>query len=159
MKSTIFIVWIVAITALSVMPYSKNGTVSLKLTGSGMILHFIAYFAASALIYWVFIKGPQIAQITVIKKDTLFSILIPSFTIFMFSVVLETAQYYLPYRTFNPIDIAANASGRLFFVLIWISLWKRGMRRWETQDRKGPQISRITPVPSPGATGQARIRG
>ncbi len=125
MKSTIFIVWIVAITALSVMPYSKNGTVSLKLTGSGMILHFIAYFAASALIYWVFIKGPQIAQITVIKKDTLFSILIPSFTIFMFSVALEIVQFYLPYRTFNPMDIAANASGVAFFVLAWTVFWRR----------------------------------
>ena len=120
MKSTIFIVWIVAITALSVMPYSKNGTVSLKLTGSGMILHFIAYFAASALIYWVFIKGPQIAQITVIRKDTLFSILIPSFTIFMFSVVLEIVQFYLPYRTFNVYDVVANGLGIGAFCLIYL---------------------------------------
>ena len=96
MKSTIFIVWIVAITALSVMPYSKQGIVSLKLTGAGMFLHFIAYFAGSALFFWFF------------RKNTLFSILFSSFSIFMFSVVLETAQYYLPYRTFNPIDIAAN---------------------------------------------------
>jgi len=138
MKSTIFIVWIVAITALSVMPYSKKGmVVSLKLTESGMVLHFIAYFAGSALLYWVFRKGPQIApvrssgptgqaQITVIKKDTLFSILIPSFTIFMFSVALEIVQLYLPYRTFNPIDIAANASGILFFIICWAVFFRSG---------------------------------
>ena len=113
-KSTVFVIWIVAITALSVMPYSKNGAASLKLTGSGMVVHFVAYFVGTALFCWVF------------KKDTLFSILIPSFTIFLYSVVLEIVQLYLPYRTFNPIDIAANASGIFFFVICWAVFFRSG---------------------------------
>jgi len=93
-KRALFIIWLMSITALSVLPYSKNGIVSLKLTGSGMVLHFVGYFVASSLFYWAF------------RKDTLFSILISSFTIFLYSVVLEIVQYYLPYRTFNPIAIS-----------------------------------------------------
>ena len=106
-KTIIFVIWLVAITALSVIPYSKNGTASLKLTGSGMVLHFVGYFVASSLFYWAY------------RKDTIFSILFSCFSIFMFSVVLEIFQYYLPYRTFNPIDIAANGLGIFFFVICW----------------------------------------
>ena len=86
-NSLIFITWILAITALSVIPYSKNGIASLKLTESGMILHFVGYFVASSLCYWAF------------RKDTLFFILFSCFSIFLFSVVLEVVQLYLPYRT------------------------------------------------------------
>jgi len=107
-KSLIFVIWIAAITALSVIPYSKNGIAFLKLTESGMILHFVGYFVASSLCYWAF------------RKDTLFFILFSCFSIFLFSVVLEIVQLYLPYRVFNPMDIAANALGIFFFVAIWM---------------------------------------
>ena len=113
MKSTIFISWIVAITALSVMPYPKNGTASFKLIDSGMIMHFVAYFVATVLFYWAS------------KKNTVSSILFSCFSIFLFSVALEVVQLYLPYRTFNPVDIAANGSGIFFFVIIWMVCWKK----------------------------------
>ena len=106
-KIMIFIVWIVAIAALSVIPYSKNGIASLKLTESGMVLHFVGYFVASSLFYWTY------------RKDTLFSILFLCFSIFIFSVLLEIVQFYLPYRTFNPKDIVANALGIGFFIICW----------------------------------------
>ena len=32
------------------------------------------------------------------------------YPVFPYGAVLEIAQLYLPYRTFNPLDIAANAS-------------------------------------------------
>ena len=107
-KSLIFVTWIVAITVLSVIPYSKNGIASLQLTESGMDLHFVGYFVASSLCYWAY------------RKDTLFSVLFSCFSIFLFSVLLEVVQLYLPYRTFNPTDIAANALGIFFFVVIWL---------------------------------------
>jgi VanZ family protein len=77
-----------------------------------MVLHFVAYFIATGLLYWAF------------KKDALFSVLIVSFTIFLYSVVLEFVQLYLPYRTFNPMDIAANGVGVVLFVLAW-AIFKR----------------------------------
>ncbi len=55
-KNLVFVTWIVAITALSVIPYSKNGIASLKLTESGMVLHFVGYFVASSLCYWAYRK-------------------------------------------------------------------------------------------------------
>ena len=106
-KSPIFVIWIIVITALSVIPYSKNGIASFKLTESGMVLHFVGYFLASSLFYWAY------------RKDTLFSILFSCFSILMFSVVLEIVQLYLPYRTFNPKDIVANALGIGFFIICW----------------------------------------
>ena len=132
MKSTIFSIWIVAIAALSVMPYSKNGAASLKLTESAMVVHSIAYFVGSCLLYWT------------LRKDTLFSILFSCFSIFLFSVVLEIFQYYLPYRTFNPIDIAANGVGVVFFVICWAVF--NGMKKKElgiSKEEIGPQISQI----------------
>jgi len=116
MKITIFSIWIVAIAALSVMPYSKNGAASFKLTGSGMVVHSIAYFVGSCLLYWT------------LRKDTLFSILFSCFSIFLFSVVLEIVQFYLPNRTFNPMDIAANGFGIFFFVICWATFWKKRFR-------------------------------
>ena len=37
----------------------------------------------------------------------------------MFSVVLEIVQLWVPARTFNSVDIAANGLGVGFFVLVW----------------------------------------
>ena len=115
MKSTIFIVWIVAITILSIIPHANDGEgLSFKLTESGMFLHFGAYFVGTALLCWAF------------KKDSVFSILIPSFTILLYSVVLEFVQLYLSYRTFNPMDIAANGLGIFFFVICWAVFFRSG---------------------------------
>jgi len=107
-KSLIFVTWLAAITVLSVVPYSKNGIASLKLTESGIVLHFVGYFVASSLCYWAY------------RKDTLFSVLFSCFSIFLFSVVLEIVQLYLPYRTFNPKDVAANGLGISLFVVFWL---------------------------------------
>ena len=52
-----------AITTLSVMPYSRDGAASFKLTESGLVVHFMAYFVAAVLFYWAFIKGPQITPV------------------------------------------------------------------------------------------------
>ena len=116
MKSMLFTIWVVAITALSVMPYSRNGAASFKLTESGLVVHFVAYFIGSVLLYLAY------------GKDTLFSILISSFTIFLYSVVLEVVQFYLPYRAFNPIDIAANGGGVVFFVICWAVFFRSGKK-------------------------------
>jgi len=31
--------------------------------------------------------------------------------VILFGIVIECIQYYIPYRTFNPVDIFANVSG------------------------------------------------
>jgi len=126
-KTIIFVVWIVVIAILSIVPHAnEGGGLSFKLTDSGMVLHFGAYFIAASLLYWAFIKGPQISQISAdCRERETKIILISSFTIFLYSFVLEIVQIYLPYRTFNPVDILGNASGIAFFVLAWLVFWRR----------------------------------
>jgi hypothetical protein len=102
-----FIIWMLAITVLSVLPYSDVGIVSYKLTSSGMVVHFVAYFVAAGLMYWAY------------RRDSLSFILFCGLIIFIFSVILESVQLCLPARTFNPVDIAANGLGIGFFVLVW----------------------------------------
>jgi VanZ family protein len=74
---------------------------------------FVGYFVAVVLFYLAY------------KKDSVLSILYSCFLIFLFSVVLEIVQLYLPYRTFNPVDIAANGVGIVFFAIIWMVCWKK----------------------------------
>jgi hypothetical protein len=40
--------------------------------------------------------------------------------IFLFSMILEVVQFYLPYRTFNVYDVVGNGIGILSFVFIWV---------------------------------------
>jgi hypothetical protein len=54
----------------------------------------------------------QVSKITFIWNSGLL--------IFLFSVVLEVVQFYLPYRTFNVYDVVANGIGILFFVVAWM---------------------------------------
>ena len=75
-------------------------------------------------------------QITRIRKDTLFSILISCFSIFMFGVVLEFVQFYLPYRTFNPVDIAANGGGVCLFLVMWAA-FKRNRKEELGMSKEG----------------------
>jgi hypothetical protein len=102
-----FIIWMIAITVLSVLPYSDDGIVSYKLTGSGMVVHFVGYFVAAGLLYWAY------------RRDSISFILFCGLIIFVFSVALEVVQYYLPFRTFNLVDIAANGLGIGLFVFLW----------------------------------------
>ena len=64
MKSMIFTIWVVVIAVLSIIPHANDdGGLSFKLTESGMVLHFAAYFVGTALVFWAFIKGPQITPV------------------------------------------------------------------------------------------------
>ena len=94
------------ITVFSVLPYSDEGIASYKLTGSGMVVHFVGYFIAAGLLYWAY------------RRDSISFILFCGFLIFVFSVVLKIVQFWLPFRTFNPVDIVANGLGVGLFVLL-----------------------------------------
>ena len=102
----VFIIWMLAITVLSVLPHSDDGIVSYTLTGSGMVVHFVGYFVAAGLLYWAY------------RRDSISFILFSGLIIFIFSVVMEIVQLWVPGRTFNPVDIAANGLGIGLFVLL-----------------------------------------
>ena len=132
-----FALWVVAVTALSVLSYSVSNDllVSVKVTSSGFVMHGVAYFVGTLLCFLAFdAKNVPFAVWT-------------GLLIFLYSVALEVIQFYLPYRTFNVYDVVANVSGILGFVVVWILF---------ISHRRTPVPSAgATPVPSAGATGQA----
>lgn len=118
----IFIIWGVVIAVLSIKSYSNNDVlVSIKLTSSGLIMHFIAYFIGALLCNYAF------------RRNGIIFILLSGFSVFLYSLALEIVQFYLPYRTFNPRDIVANAFGIILFVLIW-TIYSQLLKRKQPVD-------------------------
>lgn len=62
------------------------------------------------------------------RKDIQSSI-VSGLLIFLSSVVLETIQYYLPYRTFNIYVIIANGCGVLLFMLVLGAFYLKNIQR------------------------------
>jgi len=135
-----FIIWIAAVAVLSVMPHTNEGVLmSVKLTKSGFVMHIIAYFVGMLLCYWAYTKkdeghrAPQLNRLRGaplgaiqrgregegFRKD-IFIILLAGLLIFLYSIVLEVVQFYLPYRTFNVYDVVGNGVGVLLFVIVWM---------------------------------------
>ncbi len=109
-----FAVWALAVAILSIIshPGSKDLLMSVKLTSSGFVMHGIAYFVGILLCYFSFTK-----------KNISF-VLWAGLLIFIYSVVLEVVQFYLPYRTFNVYDVVGNGVGILSFVFIWVMIYE-----------------------------------
>jgi|LGVF01.1.fsa_nt_gb glycopeptide antibiotics resistance protein len=103
----LFAIWAMAVAALSVMshPGSKDLLMAVKVTSSGFVVHGVAYFVGILLCYFSF------------NKKNISFVLWSGLLIFLFSVVLEVVQFYLPNRTFNVYDVVANGVGILFFVV------------------------------------------
>ncbi|HUT44033.1 MAG TPA: VanZ family protein [Desulfobacterales bacterium] len=141
-----FVVWAMAVAALSVISYpgSKDLLMSFKLTSSGFVVHGIAYFVGILLCYFSFNKKEDRDQRSEIRsqmsedgrteirdqksdiggrknrgrRSEVAFIWMSGLLIFLFSVVLEVVQFYLPYRTFNVYDVVANGIGIGTFCLI-----------------------------------------
>ena len=119
-----FVVWAMAVAALSVIshPGSKDLLMSVKLTSSGFVIHCIAYFMGIFLCYFAFEKRKDRDQMSDVRcqMSKVTFIWISGFLIFLFSMILEVVQFYLPYRTFNVYDVVGNGVGILSFVFIWV---------------------------------------
>ena len=105
-----FVLWALAVAVLSVLSYSGSNDLlmSVKVTSSGFVVHGVAYFVGIFLCYFAF------------DKKNISFVVWAGLLIFLFSVVLEVVQFYLPYRTFNWHDVVGNACGVLFFVVVWM---------------------------------------
>jgi len=96
------------ISIASVIPHGVDAkTVLIASIGLDKIVHFLGFGcmafltlgAGSGLKFW--------------KRAALVLLVV------LFGVVIEFVQYYLPYRTFNPVDIFANVCGVVFGSLLW----------------------------------------
>lgn len=103
---SIFFFWLSAITFISLVDYSSVSGVDLGLSkgfGTGFWLHAIGYFIAGLLFILAFRKKGQ------------GYLLIALNALFLLGVFFEIAQLRIPSRSFNPVDIAANGLGLVFF--------------------------------------------
>jgi glycopeptide antibiotics resistance protein len=73
-----------------------------KLTPSGFFIHAAAYFATAFL--------GLLTHRNLISKILLF--------IIVHGLFMEGLQYFIPYRSFNPLDIMANLCGIMLAFLI-----------------------------------------
>jgi len=99
-RKFIFFAWLLGITVASLVDYSSISLVNLSNGfGTGFWLHIIGYFIAGSLYFLAF--GNKHRRV----------ILTALIALFLLGVLFEIAQLYVPHRTFNPKDIAANGLG------------------------------------------------
>jgi glycopeptide antibiotics resistance protein len=104
----LFFSWLSAITFISLVDYSSISGLGLsKAFGTGFWLHAIGYFIAGLLFILAFGKKSQAF------------LLIALTALFLLGVLFEIAQLHIPKRTFNPVDIAANGLGLVFFYVCY----------------------------------------
>jgi len=103
----LFVVSIFLITILSIVPDdAERGITIPKLTSSGFFVHAFAYLATTLFGFLAF-------------RSAFIKILL--FFIF-YNIALEFLQLYIPYRSFNPTDIAANLAGILLAVIFFFTV-------------------------------------
>lgn len=104
----LFIVCLLAVTLLSILPDdAERGYEMPHLTESGFFMHVLAYLF-TALLGLLAFRSKQRLAIFLIS----------------YSTALEWLQKYLPYRTFNFRDIAANLTG-IFLLYAMSTLFSR----------------------------------
>ena len=79
----------------------------IKGEGVNYILHSIEFFMFSALVF-----------LTAIANKKKHPYIIAVFISIICAILLEAAQYFVPYRTFNMMDIAAGTLGSLVILFI-----------------------------------------
>ena len=104
---TIYIIWLLFITAISLIPIAPVAKELPK--NSDKIAHFLIYFITAMLFYYGFKD--------IIYKP-LFSSVIISLTI---GIIIEFLQLLVPYRSFSLSDVVADFAGAItFYLIFWI---------------------------------------
>jgi len=111
-----FIIILLLIITASLINYSAFFNTGALTEGSaGLIYHFIMYSIVAILSWMAF------------NKSRTLIIFIIGISLFILGLCLEIVQIYLPYRSFNPMDLAANTVGLSFgycLVILWHTVRK-----------------------------------
>lgn len=104
----VFITWIIVVAVLSLVYFSGSNDNSKWLVSSSRAeVHAAAYFIGALLCFYSFrLKG-------------IGYVILAGIGVFLFGVIFEIVQIWLPSRAFNPMDIAANGAGVVLFVILW----------------------------------------
>jgi len=131
LSKILFFSWLSAITFISLVDYSAiSGLGLLKAFGTGFWLHLVGYFIAGLLFILAFReKGPTY-------------LLIALTALFLLGILFEIAQLRIPKRSFNPVDIAANGLGLVFFNVCYNLTRIRSKAILNKSSRKGAETLR-----------------
>ena len=102
------VVSFIGVLVAAVVPYgARANSVDVLSIGLDKILHFLGFGVMTLL---AIVAGRELVK----WKRFLLLAFLP-----LFGIVIEALQYYLPYRTFNPLDILANVCGVLCGIVVW----------------------------------------
>jgi len=105
---------LVGVLVAAVVPYgSKTNSVVVFSVGLDKILHFAGF---GVMTFLAIAAGRGLSR----SRKLLLLALVP-----FFGLGIEALQYFLSYRTFNPLDILANMCGVLCSILVWGLLFSR----------------------------------
>ncbi len=102
----VFITWIIVVVILSMVSFSKSDDNNNWLFSSSRAdVHAAAYFIGAFLCFYSFrLKGVGF-------------VFLAGIGVFLFGVIFEVVQIWIPYRTFNPMDVVANGVGAGLFII------------------------------------------
>ena len=116
---------------MSLVDYSSVKTAGKALNfGSGFYLHAVGYFIAAFLFYLVLSEKQNGKMILILL------------ILFGCGILFEIAQGYLPKRTYNPMDIAANGLGLAAFYGFYYLTRIRSKAILNKSSRKGAETLR-----------------
>jgi len=105
----VFISWIIVVTVLSFVSFSRSDdNNNLLFSSSRAEVHAVAYFIGAVLCFYSF------------RLEGIGFVLLAGIGVFIFGVIFEVVQLWIPYRTFNPMDIVANGAGAGLFIILWL---------------------------------------
>jgi len=111
----LLVFWFIVILAASVMP-AKGPETKLPLD---KIVHAFMYGVTAVFLC-------RRLLLTMSKRRALLSSVLAASA---YGAIMECIQYFLPYRSFSPGDMAANTAGALIFSLLYIALPLPGRQR------------------------------
>ena len=104
----VFSLWVLVLIAASLVPDSLLvGDFLGNQSGSRLVEHAVAYFIGAVLCFYSF------------KFEGIIYVILTGAGIFLFGAIFEVVQLWLPYRSFNPVDMVANGVGVGVFIIVW----------------------------------------
>ena len=108
----VFSLWVLVLIAASLVPDSLLvGDFLGNQSGSRLVEHAVAYFIGALMCFYSF------------RLIGIRFVLLAGMGVFLFGVIFEVVQIWIPYRTFNPKDMVANGVGAGLFMIIWSSFF------------------------------------
>ncbi len=108
-----FALWVLASVILSFIYFNGNDSSLVIVSSSRAEVHVVYYFMGAFLFFHSF------------RFEGMGFVIFAGTSVFLLGVILEVVQIWVPHRTFNPLDIAANGAGVGLFVILRLILFKR----------------------------------